>query len=194
MSRTNLAYKIESVTAEKYLELERAAKNKHEFIAGEIVAMAGASDAHNVIASNVFGELWTQLKGTACRVFASDMRVKAKRGNYFYPDLLITCGERRFEDAKRKDVLLNPKIVFEVLSKSTKLKDRNEKFESYVLLESVTDYVLIEQDRMKVEHYSRIDEKNWNARIYDQADEEIIFKSINCRLSVADIYREVFES
>lgn len=191
MSRTNLAYKRHSMTAEKYLELERAAKDKHEFIAGEIVAMAGASDNHNVISSNVFGEIWSQLKGKGCRVFASDMRVRAKKGNYFYPDLLVTCGERKFEDEKKKDVLLNPKVIFEILSKSTKLKDRNEKFESYVLLESLTDYVLIEQDVMRIEHFSRIDEKEWKVRMYAEADEEIFFESINCRLSVADVYNEV---
>ena len=191
MSRANLAYRKEPITAKKYLELERAAKDKHEFIAGEIVAMAGASDNHNVIASNVFGELWTQLKGTKCRVFAADMRVRAKKGNYFYPDLLVTCGERKFEDEKKKDVLLNPKVIFEVLSKSTKLKDRNEKFESYVLLESLTDYVLIEQDVMRIEHFSRIDEKDWKVRVYAEADETIFFESINCRLSVADVYNEV---
>lgn len=188
MSKTNLAFKTQPITADEYLEFERAAKEKHEFLDGKIVAMAGASDRHNVIASNVFGELWSQTKNTKCRAFASDMRVKAKKGNYFYPDILITCGERKFEDAKRKDVLLNPAIIFEVLSKSTKLKDRNEKFESYVLLESLTDYVLIEQDKIKVEHYSRIDEKNWNLRIYTEANEDIVFDSIKSKLSVADIY------
>ncbi len=188
MSRANLAYKTEPITAEEYLAFERAAKDKHEFISGKIVAMAGATDRHNVIASNVFGELWTQLKGTNCRAFASDMRVNAKRGNYFYPDIVVTCGERKFEDIKKKDVLVNPTVILEVLSKSTKLKDRNEKFESYILLESLTDYVLIEQDVMRIEHYSRIDEKNWNVRIYAAAGEEIIFESIKCKLSVADVY------
>jgi len=190
MSRTNLAYKTEPITAEEYLAFERPAKNKHEFIGGRIVAMAGATDRHNVIASNTFGELFAQLKGTNCRAFASDMRVNAKKGNYFYPDIVVTCGERKFEDNK-KDALLNPTVIIEVLSKSTKLKDRNEKFESYITLESLTDYVLIEQDKMKIEHYSRIDEKNWNARIYTEADEEIIFNSINCRLAIADVYTEV---
>ncbi len=190
MSRVNLAYKTEPITAEEYLAFERGAKDKHEFIGGKIVAMAGATDRHNIIASNVFGELWTQLKATKCRVFASDMRVNAKRGNYFYPDIVVTCGERKFEDIKKKDVLVNPTVILEVLSKSTKLKDRNEKFESYILLESLTDYVLIEQDKIKIEHYSRIDEKNWNVRIYTEAGEEMIFESIKCKLSVADIYAE----
>ena len=188
MTRANLAYKTEPVTAEEYLTFERAAKDKHEFIGGKIVAMAGATDRHNVIASNVFLEIGIQLKGTKCRAFASDMRVNAKRGNYFYQDIVVTCGERKFEDIKKKDVLVNPTVILEVLSKSTKLKDRNEKFESYILLESLTDYVLIEQDKIKIEHYSRIDEKNWNVRIYTEAGEEMILKSIKCKLSVADIY------
>ncbi|MDQ2745720.1 MAG: Uma2 family endonuclease [Acidobacteriota bacterium] len=152
--------------------------------------MAGASDNHNVISSNVFMEIGLQARKAGCRAFAADMRVKAQKGNYFYPDLLVTCGEREFED-NQKDVLLNPKVIFEVLSKSTQLKDRNEKFESYIALESLTDYVLIEQDVMRIEHFSRIDEKDWKVRVYAEADETIFFESINCRLSVADVYREV---
>lgn len=190
MSKANLAYKTTPVTAEEYLVFERTAKDKHEFIGGKIVAMAGATDRHNVIASNVFLEIGIQLKKTSCRVFASDMRVNAKRGNYFYPDIVVTCGERKFEDVKKKDVLLNPKVILEVLSKSTKLKDRNEKFESYITLESLTDYVLIEQDKIKIEHYSRVDEKNWNVRIYTEADEKIVFESIKCKLLITDIYAE----
>lgn len=190
MSKANLAYKTANVTAEEYLTFERAAKEKHEFIGGKIVAMAGATDRHNVIAANVFLEIGIQLKKTKCRPFASDMRVNAKRGNYFYPGIVVTCGERKFEDAKKKDVLINPTVIIEVLSKSTKLKDRNEKFESYILIESLTDYVLIEQDKTKIEHYSRIDEKNWNVRIYTEADETIVFKSIKCKLALADVYAE----
>ncbi len=106
MSRANLAYKTEPVTAEEYLAFERAAKDKHEFIGGKIVAMAGATDRHNVIASNVFLEIGIQLKATKCRAFASDMRVNAKQGNYFYPDIVVTCGERKFEDIKKKMFLL----------------------------------------------------------------------------------------
>ena len=187
MSRTNLAYKRQKITAEKYLELERAAKDKHEFVGGRIVAMAGATDRHNVIASNTFIELGIQLKRTKCRPFASDMRVNAKRGNYFYPAIVVTCGERKFEDGK-KDVLTNPTVIIEVLSKSTKLKDRNEKFDSYILLESLTDYVLIEQDAMRIEHFSRTAGSDWVLRLFTEADEEMIFESIKCKLSLADVY------
>lgn len=189
MSRTNLAYKTEPITAEEYLAFERDAKDKHEFIGGRIVAMAGATDRHNVIASNAFGELYTQLKKTKCRAFASDMRVNAKRGNYFYPDIVVTCGERKFEDGK-KDVLTNPTVIIEVLSKSTKLKDRNEKFDSYIQLESLTDYVLIEQNSMRVEHFSKTANDDWQVRIYTEANETTIFESISCRLTLAEIYFE----
>ena len=195
MSRTNVAFaaKNDFITAEEYLAFEREAFEKHEFRNGKIVAMAGASDKHNIIAGNLFGELFIQLKNTSCRPFSSDMRVKAvkaKKSDYYYPDIVVTCGERKFEDDKR-DVLLNAQIIIEVLSKSTKLKDRNEKLESYFALESVTDYVLIEQEAMRVEHFSRIDEKNWRMRLLNRPADEIQFEKINVRVALADVYNEI---
>jgi Uma2 family endonuclease len=194
MRRSNLAFaRDDYISAEDYLAFEREAFEKHEFINGEIVAMAGASENHNVIASNLFGELFVQLKNTKCRAFASDMRVKAvnaKKSNYFYPDIVVTCGERKFEDGK-KDVLLNPKVIIEVLSKSTRLKDRNEKLASYFASESLTDYILVEQDAMHIEHYSRIDRENWNIRLLTESSHELVFNSIKCRISLTDVYNEI---
>lgn len=194
MSRSNLAYaKKDYVSPEEYLVFEREALEKHEFINGEIVAMAGASENHNVIASNLSGELFIQLKNSKCRAFASDMRVKAakaERADYYYPDIVITCGERKFDDEK-KDVLINPKAVIEILSKSTRLKDRNEKLESYMALESLTDYVLVEQDTMRIEHYSRLDKENWKVRLLSEEAHELVLESIDCRVSLADIYNEI---
>ena len=193
MSQNNLAQVEEFYTAEDYLAFEREAVEKHEYINGKIRAMAGASDVHNVIAGNLFGELFVQLKNTKCRAFASDMRVLAatsKKSDYFYPDVVVTCGKRKFDDQK-KDVLLNPTVVIEVLSKSTKLKDRNEKFESYTALESLTDYVLVEQETMRIEHYVRIDEENWKVRLLSQNSDALVFDSIGCRVALADIYNEV---
>ena len=193
MSQNNLAQVEEFYTAEDYLAFEREAVEKHEYINGKIRAMAGASDVHNVIAGNLFGELFVQLKNTKCRAFASDMRVLAatsKKSDYFYPDVVVTCGKRKFDDQK-KDVLLNPTVVIEVLSKSTKLKDRNEKFESYTALESLTDYVLVEQETMRIEHYVRIDEENWKVRLLSKNSDELVFDSIGCRVALADIYNEV---
>ena len=193
MGQSNLAQVEKFYTDKDYLAFEREAVEKHEYINGKIRAMAGASEDHNVIASNLFGELFVQLKNTKCRAFASDMRVLAatsKKSDYFYPDVVVTCGKRKFDD-KKKDVLLNPQVVIEVLSKSTKLKDRNEKFEAYTALESLTDYVLVEQDTMRIEHYVRIDEENWKVRLLSKNSDELVFDSIGCRVALADIYNEV---
>lgn len=194
MRRSNLAFAGKTdVSPADYLDFEREAFEKHEFINGEIVAMAGASEKHNIIASNLFLEIGIQLKNTKCRAFASDMRVKAvkaKKSNYYYPDIVITCGERKFEDGRR-DVLLNPAVIVEVLSKSTRLKDRNEKLASYFASETLTDYVLVEQDSMHVEHYSRIDRENWNIRLLNENEHELVFDKLNCRVSLADIYNEI---
>ena len=190
MSRTNLAYKKEPLTDAEYLRVERQAFEKSEFINGRVVAMAGASENHNVISSNVFLEIGIQTRKGTCRAFSSDMRVKAKKGNYYYPDIVVVCGERKFEDNK-KDVLLNPKLIIEILTKSTKLKDRNEKLDSYMSLESLTDYVLIEQDAMRVEHFIKISEKEWNVNLLTEKTEKLVLESINCEISLDEIYAEV---
>ncbi len=190
MSKTNLAYKKELLTDADYLRTEREAFEKSEFIGGRIVAMAGASENHNVISSNVFGEIWTQTKKTDCRAFSSDMRVKAKKGNYYYPDIVVVCGERAFEDNK-KDVLINPTVIIEVLSKSSKLKDRNEKFDSYTSLGALTDYVLIEQDEMRVEHFIKTGEKEWKFRLLAEQADKLILESIESEISLDEIYREL---
>lgn len=190
MSKANLAYKKQSLTDADYLRIERDAFEKSEFIDGRIVAMAGASENHNVISSNTSLEIGIQTKKTDCRAFSSDMRVKARKGNYYYPDIVVVCGERKFEDNK-KDVLLNPKVVVEVLSKSAKLKDRNEKFDSYTALTDITDYVLIEQDEMRVEHFIKSGEKEWNVRLLTEKADKLVLESINCEISLDEIYREV---
>lgn len=190
MSKTNLAYKKELLTDAEYLRVEREAFEKSEFINGRIIARTCASENHNVITSNLFGELGTQTQNSQCRVFSSDMRVKAKKGNYYYPDMVVVCGERKFEDNK-KDVLLNPKVIVEVLSKSTKLKDRNEKLDSYMSLEDLTDYVLVEQDTMLIEHFIKISEKEWKVNLLTEKAEKLILESINCQIPLDEIYREV---
>lgn len=190
VNKTNLAYKKELLTDAEYLRVERQAFEKSEFIGGRIVAMAGASENHNVISSNIFLEIGIQTKNSKCRAFSSDMRVKTKKGNYYYPDLAVVCGERKFEDNK-KDILLNPKVIVEVLSKSTRLKDRNEKLDSYMSLADLTDYVLIAQDEMRIEHFIKINEKEWNVRLLTEKAEKLLLESINCEVSLDEIYREV---
>lgn len=103
---------------------------------------------------------------------------------------MVVCGERKFEDSKQ-DILLNPQVIAEVLSRSTQLKDRHEKFDSYTSLQTVADYILVSQDEMRVEHYARTAGEYWRMRILREPDDLLNLSSINCRLSLAEIYREV---
>ncbi|MGC2238774.1 MAG: Uma2 family endonuclease [Pyrinomonadaceae bacterium] len=190
MSKTNLAYKKEFLTDTEYLRIERQAFEKSELIGGEIVARNGSNETHNIISSNILGNLGFKTKNISCRAFSSDMRVKAKKGNYYYPDIVVACGERKFEDNKR-DVLLNPNVVVEVLSKLTRLKDRNEKLDSYMSLDGLTDYVLVEQDTMRIEHFVKISEKEWKVYLLTEKADRLNLESISCEISLDEIYREV---
>lgn len=190
MSQSNSACKNENFTDRDYLEFERNADVKHEFLNGKITDMAGASDTHNVIVSNLFLDIGIQARTNGCRTFSGDMRVKAYTKNYFYPVLIITYGKRIFEDDEN-DVLMNPLVIFEVLSKSTHLKDNNKKFDSYLKLESLTDYILVEQNEMRIEHYSKKADNEWRFKILSNGADELILDSVNCKITLTEIYNEV---
>jgi hypothetical protein len=123
MSKSNLAVAEKLYTDEEYLTFEREAEEKHELIDGEIVAMAGASRRHNLIGTNTTVALGVQLRGKGCELYANDMRVRMRKGRYSYPDVVVVCGEPQFAD-EEFDVLLNPTVVIEVLSKSTRFRDK----------------------------------------------------------------------
>jgi len=178
-------------TPERYLALERKAETKSEYWNGEIFAMAGASRAHNVIVANVIISFGSRLKGRPCTVYPSDMRVKvAPTKLYTYPDMVVVCGQSHFED-KREDTLLNPSLIVEVLSPSTETYDRGTKFEHYRTLESLTDYLLVAQDRPMVEHYVRQMDDKWLLSVYRGLAAEVMIESIGCRLSLVDVYDKV---
>ncbi|HEX8921122.1 MAG TPA: Uma2 family endonuclease, partial [Pyrinomonadaceae bacterium] len=128
------------LTPEEYLALERKSEIKHEYYAGEMFAMVGASKRHNLITTNIIRSLGNQLLERGCNVYASDMRVKVSAtGKYTYPDIVVACEEEKFDDAEN-DTLLNPVVVIEVLSEFTEAYDRGKKFEQYQNIESLTDY------------------------------------------------------
>jgi Uma2 family endonuclease len=174
-----------------YLALERRASSRSEFFRGRMYAMAGASRAHNLITLNVGSELRSQLRGRPCETYVNDMRVKVDAtGLYTYPDVLVVCGEPRFEDAAG-DTLLNPQVIIEVLSASTEAYDRSEKFDHYGRLDSLSDYVLISQDRCRVEHYERKGPEQWLLSVSTNPRGELSLQSIDCRVRVAEIYSRV---
>ncbi len=178
------------LTPEEYIARERKALTKSEYRNGQIHAMPGASHEHNIIMGNTFAELHTQLRDQACIVYPSDMRVKVSTtGRYTYPDVIVVCDEPRFEDS-HFDTLLNPTVLIEVLSSSTAAYDRGEKFAAYQKLDSLYEYVLISQDRVRVEHYLR-QEQMWNLTEFHALSDVFRLVSIGCELSLQAIYAKV---
>ena len=178
------------LTSEEYLAFERKATTKHEYLAGKIVAMSGASFAHNFITGDIFGELRAQLQGGKCKAATSNMRVKvSKTGSYFYPDVVVFCGEPQAED-NRSDTLLNPTAIIEVLSPSTEAYDKGEKFARYQQLVSLQEYVLVSQDHVRVQHYLRR-ETQWLQTEFRELNDVMPLNSIECTLCLRDIYSRV---
>ena len=180
------------LTPEEYLASERRATVKNEYLNGEILAMSGASLAHTRITVDIATELNIQLRGRGCEVIASDMRVKTSpKGAYFYPDVVVFCGEPEFED-NVFDTLLNPIIVVEVLSPSTEAYDKGEKFSHYQELTSLREYILVSQDRIRVEQY-RLVKTQWVQTEFHTPEDVLRLASIGCELPLQDIYRRVPE-
>ena len=148
------------ISPEEYLHAERLAPHKSEYAAGELFAMAGASLFHNQIASNIIRAAGNRLKGKPCNVLGSDMRVSPTGKYYFYPDVSIICGQHKFLD-DQQDTLLNPQVIFEVLSESTGDYDRGGKFVEYRKMASLQHYVLVSQDKVYVEHHTRQPNGSW---------------------------------
>ena len=176
-------------TPEEYIAQERKALHKSEYLSGQIFAMSGASRAHSLITSNISNRLYNQLMASDCEVHSSDMRVQPSPTAYFYPDVLVACGEPRFADDVF-DTLLNPIVIVEVLSPSTAAYDRGEKFEHYQQLTSLQDYILVSQNRFCVEHYRRQGEQ-WEHTEFREPEEVLSLISIGCEIVLRDIYTRV---
>ena len=179
------------LTPKAYLELERKATTKNEFVNGETIAMAGASFAHNFITLDTVIYLSNQLLDSECEVASTgDLRVKVSQTeSYFYPDIVVVCGEPQAED-NVFDTLLNPTLIVEVLSTSTETYDRDEKFAHYRQIDTLQEYILISQDRAEVVQYCR-QEPEWIATEFRALDDVMPLSSIECELPLQHIYRRV---
>jgi Uma2 family endonuclease len=183
--------KSKFLTREEYLAIERQAEEKSEFWDGEMFLMAGASEAHNLIVLNVGGELRQQLKERPCKVYPSDLRVRIPNTDrYVYPDVSVVCGKTQFEDEER-DILLNPTVIVEVLSDSTEASDRGKKFDNYLTIHSLREYLMIAQDEPRVYHFVRQADNRWLFSEASQLDNVIRLDSIGCQLTFVEIYRNV---
>jgi Uma2 family endonuclease len=175
-------------TPEEYLTLERHAEFRSEYIDGRIVAMTGGSIPHNYIVGNIYAGLLARFAGRPCHVFFADVKVRFGWGtNYTYPDVMALCGPPGHGDG-HEEVLTNPALIVEVLSRSTEAYDRGEKFKRYKAIETLREYVLISQDEVLVEHFAR-EGDFWNRTAVTDLDAVIEFRSVACSLPMREIYR-----
>jgi Uma2 family endonuclease len=179
------------LTPAEYLELERRAEYKSEYFQGEVIAMAGASRRHALIVTNLVRELSRQLKGKQGEVFSNDLRLRVTpAGLYTYPDVLVACSDIQFAD-DQKDTILNPVLLIEVLSDSTRDYDRGRKFEYYRMLPSLIEYLTVAQDKPHVEHWTRQQEDRGLLVEYNQLSQTIPLGSIACVVAMTEIYDKI---
>jgi Uma2 family endonuclease len=179
------------LTPEQYLEIERKAEYKSEYYQGEMFAMSGARRAHNLIAVNTVASLHRQLRGRPCEAYSTDMRVSvAANGLYTYPDIVIVCGEPQFVD-DTFDTLLNPTVIIEVLSESTEAYDRGRKFDLYQSLESLSEYLLIDSQRVSAGLFTRQPSGHWLLTPRTRLEDSIDLQSVGCHLLLADVYEKI---
>jgi Uma2 family endonuclease len=180
-----------SFTPEQYLEIERAAEYKSEYYEGQMFAMAGAREAHNLVVANVLADLHQQFRPRPCRVYSNDMRVRVgATGFYTYPDVVAVCGESRFLDDQR-DTLLNPVMIIEVLSPSTEAYDRGRKFDHYKTVESLREYLLISADRVHADLYTRQSDNRWLLTSASSLEDTLTLESVDALIILAALYEKV---
>lgn len=178
-------------TEQEYLRFERTSEAKHEYYRGQVYAMVGATRDHIRVVGNVFASLHRQLVDRPCEIYMTDLRVNvSKSGLYTYPDITIVCGKALFLD-DTQDTLLNPSVIIEVLSPPTENYDRGGKFELYRALDSFKEYLLVAQDRIRVEHYTRQEDGRWLLDDVQSMDAILNLTSIGCTLALADVYAKI---
>ena len=176
------------ISSEDYLKGEQVSLIKHEYRRGEVYAMAGASNAHVLIALNIASALRNHLRGSGCLTYIADTKAHIESINtYYYPDVMVSCDQR---DRAFDNFLRYPCLIVEVLSSTTEAFDRGDKFADYRQINSLQEYVLVSQTRMSVECFRRNLEGQWVLYPYGEAD-EIHLKSVNFRSRVVDLYEDV---
>jgi Uma2 family endonuclease len=178
-------------TIEEYLDFELASEERHEYINGEIVPMTGGTPNHNEIASNLIVVLKLALRGKPYRTFIADQRVWIPQFNvYTYPDVMVVARPIELQSG-RNDTITNPLLIFEVLSKSTKAYDRDEKFAAYRSIPSFCEYLLIDQYRFQVEQYAKTEENKWIFSEYQNPEDSLVLTSIPVEILLAALYEGI---
>ena len=179
-----------NISEREYLELERRAFEKSEYYRGEVFAMAGATQAHNKIVASIIGTLYQHLKEKKCSLHPSDLRVyNAENTLYTYPDATVVCGKEEYLDDKF-DTLLNPTVIFEVLSASTEFYDRGTKFKLYRSIRSLQNYVLVSSTEYLVEVYTRSND-TWILTTANDKNGHLLISAIDFDVQLADVYGQI---
>jgi Uma2 family endonuclease len=183
-----VSYAKRKYTIEEYLEMENASPEKHEYYQGGIFAMSGNKFEHNIVTSNLMGNLASKLKGKPCMPFGSDLRVHIEKNSLFtYPDISIICGKPEFLNDDKFN-LLNPTVLIEVLSESTKNYDRGDKFKLYRDIASLKEYILVDPDSIHIEAFHVNEHGNWELREYDAITETLHINSVQAAITLGEIY------
>ena len=190
MNDKELSQTEKKYTPEEYLKMERRSATKSEFFDGKILANAASNRSNNLIATNATIAIGSRLQGQKCEIYVNDMRVKLSSKHICYPDVVIVNGVPSFID-NAFDTLVNPTVVIDILSKNTSFQDKTEKLECYLALTSIREYLIIKEDEMRVEHYFKQNPKQWIYRIYDAREDVISVDSVNCKVSLAEIYAQI---
>ena len=177
-------------TSDEYLKIERNSTTKHELLGGKVLSLAGSNRTRSLIGSNTTIAIGNRIHGQKNEIYAGNMRVQMSPARVSYPDVIVVSSKPAFID-NQSDVLLNPTIVAEIYSKNASSLVKTEKLESYLAMDSIREYLLIKEDEMRVEHYAKQNAKQWIYRIYNDREEIISMESINCKVSVAEIYAQI---
>lgn len=178
------------ITPEEYLKREEEAKDKSEYIGGQIIPMAGGSTNHNRLAGNFYAGLHLALNNLDYDIFIGDVRLWIPQRNiYTYPDIMIVKGEPEYYE-NRTDTITNPQVIIEILSLSTKGYDK-EKFTNYRTIPSFQEYILVTQTSKQIDQYVKVSEKQWSLYEYHKDDEKIALATIPCEITLTDLYKRV---
>ena len=190
MNDRNTAQAEKRYSAEDYQSMERRSATRHEFFDGKILATAASNRFNNLIATNVTIAIGSRLQGQKSEIYVNDMRVKLSPKHFCFPDVVIVSGVPSFID-NAYDTLVNPTVAFEIFSKTTSFQDKTERLECYLALDSIREYLLVKEDEMRVEHYFKQNPKQWIYRIYNSREDIVSIDSINCKISLAEIYAQI---
>lgn len=189
MNEKNVFQKERNYTADEYLKMERRSANKHEFLDGKILATAGSNRTHNLIVTNTVISIGSRTRGQKCEIYSSNMCVRLNEKRFCYPDAILVA-EPAFTDSE-SNVLVNPTIIVEIFSNGAQFQDKRDKLESYLAMDSIRECLLVKEDEMRVEHYAKQNAKQWIYKIYNDREDIITLDSINCKISLAEIYAQI---